>query len=124
MNFIKTTYQGKEVDLGCAHWRSFPPRAVGLGQSPEEMRAKKLIDEPEYQRFKVWQSACNLTQMEPTTCFQCPNVRIAGFRKGLPVLVTLNGKLATPTLDLPSLETSSRLRKQLEDIPASDKKEV
>jgi hypothetical protein len=126
MNFVKTTYQGKDVDLGCAHWRSFPPRALAVApdHSPEDMRAKKIIDEPEYQRFKVWQSVCNLTAIEPEKCLQCPHARIAGFRKGLPVLVTLNGKLATPTLDLPSLETSSRLRKQLEDVPDADKKEV
>jgi hypothetical protein len=81
MNFVKTTYQGKDVDLGCAHWRSFPPRALAVApdHSPEDMRAKKIIDEPEYQRFKVWQSVCNLTAIEPEKCLQCPHARIAGF---------------------------------------------
>jgi hypothetical protein len=126
MDFKETTVNNKPVTLGCAHWRSFPPRAAALAavSSPEELRAKKIMDEPEYQRFKVWQKICGLTQIDPEKCLQCPHARIAGFRKGLPVLVTLDGKIATPTLDIPSLETSKRLRDQLAAVPQDSKKEI
>jgi hypothetical protein len=116
MRSIRTEFKGKNVQLVCAHWRTFPPRAVFHDKTPEELRALKIIDESEYQRGLVWKNVCGLVEMDPAICLKCPHARTAEFRKHLPVLVTLDGSLATPTLDLPSLESSSRHRKFLERI--------
>lgn len=107
---------GKRVQLACAHWRNFPPVGVALQRPPEELRAEKKIDEAEYQRYKIWEKICGLIEMDPEKCLTCPHVRTAEFKKHLPVLVTLDGSVATPTLDLPSLESSSRHRRFLEMI--------
>lgn len=116
MRLKSTELDDKKVQLACAHWRNFPPKGVGLGHTPEELRATKRLDEAEYSRFKIWEKVCGLIEMDPAKCLQCPHVRTAEFRKHLPCLVTLDGSVATPTLDLPSLESSSRHRKFLEMI--------
>jgi len=74
------------------------------------------VDEAEYQRYQVWEKICGLITMDPEKCLKCPHARIAQFQKHLPVLVSLDGKIVTPTVDLPSLESSSRHRKFLEHI--------
>ena len=118
MKLINIEIAGKPEALVCAHWRSFPPKGavVESGANPEELRKKKLITEPEYQRLLVWQKVCGLLKMDPDKCLTCPHARTAGFKRGLPVLVTLDGKLATPTLDLPSLESSARHRSFLASV--------
>lgn len=107
---------GLPVQLACAHWRSFPPKGAGFNKTAEELRAEKRLDEAEYQRYKVWESCCGLLDMVPEKCLKCPHVRTAEFKRHLPVLITLDRSIATPTLDLPSLESSSRHRKFLEAI--------
>jgi hypothetical protein len=122
MRLFRTEFNGKEVQLACAHWRSFPPKAAIHQQPSHELRAKGIIDEAEYQRYQIWEKICGLFIMSPEKCLKCPHVRLAQFHNYLPVLMTLDGKSSTPTLDLPSLESSSRHRKFLESIlPSSGK---
>lgn len=81
-----------------------------LGIDPERLRDEKRIPDPEYQRIKVWQRVCGKFQMDVEGCTQCPLVRMATYKNMLPVLMTMDGRLATPTIDLPTLESAPRYR--------------
>ena len=116
MRILRAELDGKKVQLACAHWRSFPPLAPGRKKSSDELRSEGIIDDAEYQRFQIWEKICGLITMDPDKCLKCPHVRKAMFHKQLPSLVSLDGKIVTPTLDLPSLESSARHRKFLEMI--------
>ena len=118
MRALSVEIAEKPETLVCVHWRSFPPRGaiVASGRTPEELRAQKVINEPEYQRVLVWQKVCGLTVMTPEKCLTCPHARTAELRRGLPTLVSLDKKIAVPSLDMPSLESSARHRKLLADI--------
>lgn len=116
MRMIRTELDGEKVQLACAHWRSFPPSSALGSKAAAELWQKQKISEAEFQRHQIWEKICGLLEMDPKKCLQCPHVRIAKFQKHLPVLVTLDGKTATPTIDLPSLECSSRHRDFLDAI--------
>ena len=118
MQPIASEINGQPVVLMCAHWRSFPPRAALVGSefTPEQLRTQGKIGEAEYARYKVWQKVCDLKEMRPDKCLSCPHARTAEFKNNLPVLVSLDRKLATPTIDLPTLETSERHRQFLSQI--------
>ncbi len=107
--------QGKTITYACAHWRSFPPLGAGSGTA-EQVRSEGRLDESDYQRFKVWEKVCGQVSMAPDHCLSCPFVRTLEFRAHLPVLVSLDGTLVTPTLDMTTLESSPRHRKFLESI--------
>lgn len=109
MRPIKSEHNGNPVTLVCVHWKVFPPK-FAEATNVEELRAKKKLDEPGYQRLRTWNSICGLMAMEEGKCHKCPHARVAGMQKGLPVLVTLDGKIAAPTIDIPTLENSSRHR--------------
>jgi hypothetical protein len=113
-------YPTEKQTLACAHWRSFPPRSASLTVPIEEARAKGLIDDAEYSRYRIWDSICGLKEILPEKCLGCPHVRVASFDAELPVLVTLDGKEMTPTVDLPSLEVSARHRKILSLLRRDD----
>lgn len=120
MKMIQAELDGTTVMLACAHWRSFPPRTAALGRSPETLRADKTLTESDYQRYKVWQSACGKMAMDEA-CKTCPHARTAEVRRRLPMLVSLDGKIATPTVDMPTLESSHRHREFLaKHLPISD----
>lgn len=112
--------EGKRVTYVCAHWRSFPPRVISLmqqGKTAEDLRNAKLIPEDEYQRYLVWKNNCGLLQMNLDKCLHCPLIRTASYdKRGLPVLVTLDGKLSVPAIDLPTLEVVPRHRKALKTL--------
>lgn len=120
MKLIQVQIAGKPASLVCVHWKSFPPQAAfAVPETPEQLRAKKTISEADYQRTKVWQKVCGLTVMEQEKCLACPHVRTAEFQNELPGLMTLDRKSFVPSLDLPSLESSSRHRKFLASMKAN-----
>lgn len=119
MRLKQIELEGKTVQIACAHWKTFPPLAAALGKSSAELWAQHLVTEADYQRYKIWEQICGLFLMDETKCLHCPHVRLAQMKQYLPVLVSLDGKIVTPTLDLPSLESSSRHRKFLDSINKS-----
>ena len=91
----------------CVHWRDFPPAGAGRGTS-EELRASKMITEDEYSRMKIWGRICGQVRMNRRKCPQCPHVRFVEEHNHNHYLVTTDGGLKTPLVDLPTLENLSR----------------
>ena len=108
MRPIRLQYQGEDKIMACAHWRTFPPVAAFYDTNPEELRERKVLKDTDYQRFKIWERVCNKRTMDPEACLICPHVRFAEIRRGLPVLVSPDGLIVTPTVDLPTMEVNSR----------------
>lgn len=116
MRSKRTQLNEKDVQLVCVHWKSFPPKGSTYKQTPEELKLQGKLDNSEYEHYKIWSKVCGLMEMNLEKCLTCPHVRTAEFKSGLPCLVTLDGKLATPSLDATSLECSTRHRKFLESV--------
>jgi hypothetical protein len=91
----------------CVHWRDFPPVGAGRG-TPEELRASKTITEDEYSRMKIWERICGQVRMNRRKCPQCPHVRFVETHNESPCMVTTDGRLRTPLVDLPTMENLSR----------------
>jgi hypothetical protein len=90
----------------CAHWKSFPPPgAVGV-QTPEDLRARKVITETEYQRLQVWRRICGLPAMAAEKCLSCPHLRRVRVKQNQAYLVSPNGQ-QTPLVDKAVLEAGS-----------------
>lgn len=70
-----TDGEGAELTIACEHWKVWPPTAVLLGQTIDELRARKVIDDAAYQRIQVYQRVCGLKGMDPEVCMECPHVR-------------------------------------------------
>lgn len=117
MKPIRITYQGAEGILACAHWRTFPPITAFYETTPEDLRARKVLKETDYQRYKIWERICNRKVMDGTECLICPHARLAEIRNGLPVLVSLDGLIVVPTVDLPTLEVN--IRQAAQQMPGS-----
>jgi len=108
MRPIKVLVHDEEKILACAHWRTFPPIAAFYDTTPEDLRARKVLKDTDYQRYKIWERVCNLRVMNPEKCLKCEHARFAEIRQGLPVLVSPDGLIVVPTVDLPTLEVNSR----------------
>lgn len=100
----------KPVSYACAHWRTWPPPAMKVGLTPEELRAGGDVNEVQYQRIKVWERVCNLLEMEIEKCRTCPHVRRLDVRDHVPVLVSMDGSIVTPAVDIPTFEALPKNR--------------
>jgi len=116
VNFCRTEIKGEDVQLACCNHKSFPPKAMFLGLTDIEIHKSKSLSIADKQRWLVWQKVCGLMHMDTEKCLQCPHVRILGFKNGLPVLMSLDKKLATPIVDKTTLEISKRHRLFLDSI--------
>jgi len=108
---IKLLHKGQEDSFACVHWNTFPPTAA-LIANHEEMslddywRTGKL-DTTKYQSAKVWERMCGKFKMDEG-CIGCIHVRVLEIREMLPCLVTLDGMVAVPQVDIPTLEVVYR----------------
>lgn len=92
----------KDTVYACIHWRGFPPPSAYFEEPVEEMWKNGALDQGTYQRHQIWEKACGKKEMEEG-CLNCPHVRRLEIRPHrTPMLVTLDGKISTPTVDIPT----------------------
>lgn len=115
--------EGEHLTLVCQHWRNFPPFTALNTQDIETQRKDKGITDSEYQQHLVWKRICGLLVMNKKKCRHCPHVRYMKEKDGLWVLETPDGKLATPIVDLPTMENLSR-QKAVQRPPQNPGKRV
>lgn len=84
MEAIKVKIKDKEETIHCQNAGAFPPIHLHLmepGETPEDLRGTRLT-EAQYQRIKVWERVCNLSEMDATKCVACPHCMVQiGVRK-------------------------------------------
>lgn len=107
---IISTRDGKSIRIVCCHWRSFPPGAAMNDETPEQLWKEGKLKSEAYQQFQVWKRICGRMKMDSEACLECKMVRIMEVRNHLPVMVSLDGLIVTPTTDIPTLEASPRNR--------------
>lgn len=113
MQPVQATFAGEEIAIICVHWKAFPP-ASGLSlETPEYQKMVGLVTENEYHRHKTWERVCGLLHMEPGKCLTCEHCRKIGQKNHSVVLITMDGKVATPTVDAPTIEVLPRGRGNL-----------
>lgn len=105
MQPIVIEHRGKEMQVLCLHWRTWPPIAVltALSELGPDVPLDQIVNglrltqnDPEYQRMMVWLRTCGLKRMDPEKCVACPLVRRIELRShNIPYLVTLDGRQAT-----------------------------
>lgn len=61
-----------KVTLLCKHRNEWPPVHAFLGESFDNLRASKDIDDHKYQQLQVWEKTCGLKAMSPKKCPTCP----------------------------------------------------
>jgi len=103
---------GKKTSLICAHWKTFPTRAGVLG-SQKGVTLGKLFSSGEinpldFQRAQVWEKECGLLKMLEAKCLGCKHARTHEVRTHVPVLVSLDGEIVTPTMDIPTMSALPR----------------
>lgn len=105
--------KGAEATVyACTHWRSFPPAFVQLEESPEDLRARKVLDDASYQRYKVWEVHCGVTEMGEASCLKCPHVRRVEIQPHqTPKMWTLDGKEFVPAIDIPAISAMPQYRR-------------
>jgi len=108
MASIMAVRDGQRVRILCWHWRSFPPGPAYL-DDPEGMWKKGLVKQTDFQQYLVWKKVCGKKKMEQG-CLDCGMVRIMEMRNHLPVMVSLDGLIVTPTTDIQTMEASPRNR--------------
>jgi len=108
MRPFRTEMDSKPVVLACAHWRNFPPAKVQPGTTPEVQRRLGVYSEAEYQRAKVWERVCGQITMQRDKCLACQFCRTVDTSGHIPMLVSLDGKTKTPTVDLPTISLLTR----------------
>lgn len=73
MEAIKVQINGKEETIHCRQADNFPPIHLHLmepGETPEDLRGGRLT-EAQYQRIKVWERVCGLSEMNTDKCLTC-----------------------------------------------------
>lgn len=110
MKATRFEINSKEEVVLCSHWKSFPPITPGVNtlEELESAWGKSEISVPDYQRAKIYFQICGLRKMDSEVCMGCPHMRLVKQRMGLPVMVSLDGKLTTPLVDPLNFETSLR----------------
>lgn len=104
---------GEDATYACIHWRNFPAKFAGFSETPEDLRALKKLDGPEYQRHKVWERECGILRMNEGKCLACPHVRKLDLQPHqAPQLVTLDGRTRTPAVDISAMEAIARYRRK------------
>ena len=113
MKPIKVPNEGDDAKTyACIHWRSFPPAFAGLDETFEELRARNVLDGPDYQRHQTWEKACGQLKMDEDKCLTCPHVRKLVMRPHkVPQLVTLADEISTPAIDIPTVASMGRYRR-------------
>lgn len=109
----KAEIEGKEITFACVHFRTFPPLSAIVGVTPEQLRDQGKMSPQDYQQAKVWERICGLTEMDLYgKCVDCPHIRYLEKRTGgkPPCLTTLDGKMKTPLVDIPTLAATPRFR--------------
>ncbi len=99
--------QYKSTTYACVHWDFFPPTAALVAKHEdttldEYWRTGKL-DQAKYQSAKVWERMCGKLKMDDK-CIECVHIRRVEVQNMLPCLVTLDGSIAVPQVDIPTLE--------------------
>ena len=103
---IMTTREGKPIRIVCCHWRTFPPGAALHDKTAEELWKSGELKPTAYQQYQVWKRICGRFKMGAQGCLECPMVRIMEMRNHLPVMVSLDGLVVTPTTDIPTMEAT------------------
>lgn len=73
----KKDQEPRVVKLSCQHQDTWPPSSAYLGDNPERLRQKKVIDEHTYEAHKVWTKVCGKKQMDEK-CATCDLARAQG----------------------------------------------
>lgn len=106
---VKGEHEGETKTFVCEHWRNFPPLTAFMDADPETLRAKGQISNELVQRHSVWKKVCGLVKMDLNKCLECQHVRVLQIRPhNAAMLVTLDGKEATPAVDPTTLASISR----------------
>jgi len=109
---LRAKIKGKEKTLVCVHWKSFPPPTITV-EDIEAARKNGQIKEEDYHRHKIWNRECGLLGLDENKCLTCPHVRTLEVHPHqVSVLRTLDGKLATPTVDATTLESMGHHRRK------------
>lgn len=99
--------KGEVTKYICAHWKTFPP--PGAGEDIENLRVNKAVDDAQYNRLKLWERICGLTEMQESKCLACPHRRRIAWRAQGPVLVSPDG-VEAPIVDAATGEASAKYR--------------
>lgn len=91
---IKT--DGGAVTLLCKHRGDWPPVHAFLGESFDELRAAKDIDDHKYEQLKVWERTCGLKQMNESKCPTCPLAMIETDGAEVPYVDTTGTRPSRP----------------------------
>ena len=83
-----------EVTLLCKHRNEWPPIYAFLGESFDDLRASRDIDDRKYQQLKVWESTCGLKAMSEDKCPNCPLAMVE--TNGAEVSYVRNMKIVHP----------------------------
>jgi hypothetical protein len=107
MKVIVDTWKEEPAVFCCAHYKNpkWPPWVPFYGQTAEQLRASKTISEADYQSYLIWHRVCGLLVMDMAKCRTCPHVRRVEYPNvGAPVMVTMDGKLRVPAVDVGSCD--------------------
>lgn len=109
---IHTEHKGKQAQLLCVHWKTWPPIQAFVEDKEANFRAS--MSDTDYQRFQLWQKICGLRTMQADKCLSCPHVRTVERTPPHPhMLVTLDGTSKIPVHDIPTLSSLPRNRGHL-----------
>lgn len=110
---MRLEIEGKDTLHVCAHWKTFPPRGVGLGDTnPEVLRREGTLTEAEYSRYKIWERICGLKLMAPEKCLICEHLRKVIIKQGIAYIENPDG-LRTPLVEKAVWEAAPQHRGHL-----------
>lgn len=103
----KQDEEPKFVKLSCHHKDSWPPSSAYLGDSPERLRQKKIIDDHTYEAHKVWLKKCGKKKMDD----DCSTCELS--RANARVITRGTGRIRVKPIEFAALMRTARTDVQL-----------
>ena len=105
MKPLRVGDDGEQTTYACIHWRNFPSLYAGL-------RKTGVVTAIDDQRLATWERECGLLRMAKEKCMGCVHVRRLDIQPHqVPKLVTLDGEVWTPAVDIPQVEAMGKYRR-------------